>query len=282
MPPPSVSVIYLCFLPYGLQCLIDFITSYKEFNAGITHDLVIVFKGSQQPHETEPFLHILDQQNIAFQQLTYTGRELDISTYYWAAKQLQSEDVFFLNTRSKILASNWLYHFFNSSKANTKTIFSATGSWQSHVTTAFILNKSRDEKNNLLQTNIKKYLLLLKASTFWWYYFPLFPNPHIRTNAFFINRKLFLSLKLHSIVTKRDAHRFESGRNSFTVQLKSKGYDVALLSKGGEAYSEENWSGSKIFWSADQENLIIADNQTEVYASSDYESRKGLKTIVWG
>ncbi len=277
----SISVVYLCWLPYGIKCFNDFIDSYKKFDAGINHDLVIVFKGAETPADTSPFIDILKNHQILFQQLSYTGDELDVATYYWTAKQLHCEYMIVLNSRSRILTKNWLLYYYSSSKANPKTVLSATGSWQSYISSVFAKQKLIYEKKIPFGKNVSKYKLFIKAATLWYYYFPLFPNPHIRTNAFFINRELFISLSIRKIVSKIDAYRFESGRHSFTNQLKKKGYEVALLSNEGRIYSEKEWPMSNIFWKGNQENLIIADNQTEIYLIADIGYKKLLSWLAW-
>lgn len=282
METASVSVLYLCWLPYGVDCFQDFVDSYKKFDAGIDHDLVIVFKGWTQPDDTLPFIRILQAGNIKFHQLSYTGDNLDVSTYYWAAQQLHAEYILFLNTRSRILAVNWLRHFYELSRNIPTSVFCATGSWQSYASSVFTIHKFTYERNKSVKQNFDKYKLFMKAATLWWYYFPLFPNPHIRTNAFFINRELFLSLQIGKVFTKIDAYRFESGRNSFTNQLRRKGYQVALLSKDGKMFTEKEWPVSNIFWQGFQENLLISDNQTEAYFHSDIENKKLLKRLAWG
>jgi hypothetical protein len=44
----------------------------------------------------------------------------------------------------------------------------------------------------------------------------------------------------------------------------------------------EQWHLSDTFWRRNQENLLVADNQTRKYESSDSPSREIYSLLAWG
>ena len=125
--------------------------------------------------------------------------------------------------------------------------------------------------------NIKKYLGLLKRKL----YFHSFPNPHIRTNGFMISRGTLNQIVSRPIRTKMDAYRFESGKLSLTNQIKKLGLQTIVVGRNGQGYDIEHWQNSNTFWIYDQENLLVADNQTRAYTHGDNTKKLFLSTVAW-
>ena len=138
------------------------------------------------------------------------------------------------------------------------------------------------EKGKSIIDHYKKYKLLIKAMIYWRLKFPDFPNPHIRTNAFMINRKLMLRIKYKRLKNKFMAYIMESGRNSITKQVLSMGFDVVVIDRWGGNYNIEQWPDSKTFWIDDQQNLLISDNQTRLYEKAEEEEKSKLAYLAWG
>jgi len=113
-------------------------------------------------------------------------------------------------------------------------------------------------------------------------YFDGFPAEHLRTNAFMAERRLFAGLQFGSLKRKMDAYRLESGRNSITRQLQRRGLRALVVDREGDAYEPERWHLSNTFWQANQERLLVADNQTRLYANGGLERRELLSAYAWG
>jgi len=113
------------------------------------------------------------------------------------------------------------------------------------------------------------------------YQYGRFPNPHIRTNAFMIERKKFLSLKFPAFVSKQDVYRFESGRRSLTRQILASGLKPVVVGRDGTMYEISEWRSSSTFWTNEQDNLIIADNRTVDYAQGERSFRTKLENFAW-
>ena len=255
--------------------------SYISNNAGHSHNLVIIFNGIEFENDTEPYVAYALEKGIRFDQLRYfEGQDLEV--YKKAASEVSSEYVMFLNSYSVLLAESWLLKYVNAYLQSSVGIVGSSASSQSYYSTY----RNKFSWNWNKQIPFKEYIanlkLKIKAMVLWRFYFPPFPNPHIRTNAFFMNRKLFLSLKYNNPISKFHAYTIESGKNSITRQTLKKGLRILIVDKFGETYDIMKWDSSNIFWIADQENLLISDNQTRYYQNSDTTERKYLTHIAWG
>lgn len=278
-----ISVIYLFYTPYGLEHFNCFIESYSKFSSNVKHQLVIALKGCN--HNDEIVTHckkIFDDKKIEPQFLFVPNLGFDINAYQYILNQINTTYAICFNTKSIILHENWLDIY--QEHCNEKLgIIAATASFQSHLST--VLNEENWFYNfeKKLTENLKKYLLLLKANTVWRFYYKKFPNPHVRTNAFLVNKAIFLSLDIKNPLTsKRKAYVLESGFYSITNQLLQKKLIVGIIDKNGKFFDVKNANLSNTFWKNNQEDLLIEDNQTALYRNASNSEKKELSLLAWG
>ena len=130
---------------------------------------------------------------------------LDLPAYALAAHQLEHERVCFLNSYSTILADGWLGQLSHALDDAKVGVAGATGSWESQAE-------------------------WVRGKPMYWPYqlailprvrqdYPRFPNPHLRTTAFMLDRPLLLEAGFERAADKRDTYLLESGHHSFTRQL---------------------------------------------------------------
>ena len=81
---------------------------------------------------------------------------------------------------------------------------------------------------------------------------------------------------------KISAYRFESGKDSLTNQVRRLGERVLVVGCDGEGYEPERWHLSNTFWQHCEENLLVADNQTEFYMAADQTGRAEMAQYAWG
>jgi hypothetical protein len=112
--------------------------------------------------------------------------------------------------------------------------------------------------------------------------FDRFPAPHLRTNAFVASRELMLSTGMPRIRRKADAYRFESGRASLTSRVLKAGERAVVVASDGAIYDPDGWDRSGTFWQGHQEQLIIADNQTDGYERAPLALQRLLSAFAWG
>jgi hypothetical protein len=108
-----------------------------------------------------------------------------------------------------------------------------------------------------------------------------FPNIHIRTTGFLVDRSLLLSLDLPTIQTKDDTYAFESGPNSLTRQIMARGLLPYVVDCAGTAWHWERWPISQTFWSGEQERLLLSDNHTRAYMSASSTMRAWYRRAAW-
>ncbi len=276
----SVSVVYLSWLPYGIDYLKNFIESYKNHSPGLDHRLVLIFNGVAHSDKLKDFIAYSEQHLEEFQIFTMNSGQ-DIEAYFTIADQLTSEYILFLNSFSLFNTGEWLKVFVDSMSPEMGVV-GASGSFQSLYSTVNYENAWSWENKLSLHQQFRKYKLLLKNKFYWRFLIKSFPNPHIRTNAFMVRRSEFISIKRPKLKRKFDAYLFESGKKSLTNQMLKKGFQVALVGKNRQKYLISDWPDSKIFWVNEQENLLVRDNQTDLYEKSDVGYRLKLTKLAWG
>ena len=276
----NVTVVHLVWLPYGIELFRSFIGSYVRYPAGADHRLLILFNGIKDEAETRAYHELIGKYGITYSSKYLSGGQ-DIDAYFFAAKEIKTDYLFFLNSFSVLNTSDWLLKYIPAFDSSTG-IISATASNQSHVSLVFQNNNFRYESSKGFLINFRKYKLMLKAFFYWRSLFKPFPNPHLRSNAFMIRRDIFLSLKRIPIKNKLDAYRFESGRNGMTIQILKKGLHALVIDKHGKTYEPHEWKDSKTFWWANQENLMISDNQTRIYDNASPAEKEFMSKTAWG
>jgi len=266
----------------GAEPLARFLSSYQSHTSGIDHDLLLVFKGfdaetlDQELEELlKPYPHF---------RLFVGDWGYDISAYFRATKRFQYRFFCFLNSFSEILADNWLLNFYRAINQENVGMVGATGSYQGYhedlesAPKAHATVKRARWKQEVLKLPYMKKLNMVEKRLL----YPVFPNPHLRTNGFMIRRELMMSLRPQLTLTKRMAYRFEAGARSMTNQVLSARKTILVVDKIGEQYDIDDWMGSKTFWECDQENLMISDNQTRKYQASDFDMRELFHWYAWG
>jgi hypothetical protein len=111
---------------------------------------------------------------------------------------------------------------------------------------------------------------------------PDYPNPHLRTNGFIIDRHLFLESRPSNVVTKESAYLYECGPNSLTRKILSNGKKAVVVGRDGMCYDVEAWPQSRTFRLQDQANLLIHDNQTRAFEAMNRSEREAFSAMTWG
>lgn len=225
-----------------------FLYSYKKYNSGVKHDLYIIFKGFNNKASLKKAEYML--KSLKCKKLYLEDKGFDIGSYIEAARKVDSNKICFLKTSSRILSDNWLLKLSINLDQPNVGLVGATASFESlHAYNAL---------------------------------FPVFPNPHIRTSGFMIKRKYFIRLCSEvSIESKDDAWLFESGPFGLTNKIYTQGKEAVLVGKNGRGYTKNFWRGSNIYRVALQDNLLIADNVTDLYMDSTSTWKNGFFFASW-
>lgn len=277
---PGICVAHLVRKVNDLAAMRAFAESYRAHPAGAAHELLVIYKGFDG--EADAAEHETLLSGISHKRMFVDDTGFDIGSYLAAARSTPCDYFCFLNSFSRIECDGWLAQLSAHAVRPDVGIAGATGSWQSietdfHDVAAVHLRRPRPFYKRWILAGMLRCRYYYRV----WGRFPAFPNPHLRTNAFMVARRLFLELRVPRLRGKWDAYRFESGMASLTRQVLSMGLKALVVGADGRGYAPEEWLQSGTFWTKDQENLLVSDNQTRAYAEADTTERTRLSHHAW-
>lgn len=275
----DVGVVHLIRKKNGLGPLEEFITTYRAHNAGISHDLLLIFKGFDTPPNLDGYADLL--QGIPYTPLFVSDHGFDIGPYFVVANEFDYRYFCFLNSFSVLTTSGWLAKMYEHIRKEEAGLVGATGSWESIYSTQLWSIRNRRRPFTPRRLAGTALMHLQTQTTCSERFFAPFPNPHLRTNAFMISRDVMLRLRAGPIRSKLDACRFESGKQGMTQQVQAMGLQPLVVGRDGKGYSVEEWPESCTFRSGEQANLLVADKQTRYYARQDAMTKHSLSACTW-
>jgi len=295
-------VIALCHLvraANGIEPFDRFLRSYERHDAGVEHELVIIFKGFGDPGDLGPFRERMAGHG-ALREIATGDEGFDVGSYLSAARQLGHERLCFVNSFAEVLADRWLGILDDALSEPGTGLAGATGSWASHRSAALYLTGVGGKYRQVLgprrvgrpalasvagdPENVSTFPRLSAAVGLpeELLMFPGFPDPHLRTNAFLISRELFLSLKASSPTSKGGAYRFEAGYRGMTRQVLKRGLEARVATRDGGSLPAGEWPDADCYWQGTQRDLLVADNQTRLYEEASLATQQVLAAFAWG
>jgi hypothetical protein len=294
----GIAVVHLARKRNGIAPFEKFLESYREHAAGMAHELVILYKGFHGDGDTRD--HEARLAGLPHRLELIADRGFDVHAYFDAVERLEYDSYCFLNSYSRILADGWLEKLHRAVARDGVGLVSATGSAQSFGSeiaayreqvqalppgkrlVTRVVGRLRDLNPG---TQIHRvWLWILRTAGVWDPVrdFPPFPNYHVRTNAFMGARATLRRVRLPPMPVKMSAYKFESGVDSLTRQVLDLGMRVLVVGRDGEAFPPERWHASNTFWQARQENLLVADNQTDLYMTANPAQCAEFARHAWG
>lgn len=307
-----IDVIYLYRVDDGEAAARNFIDSYRAHTAGADHELHVIFKGFRDRRTLETAKSLFA--DLSFNSIEMEDGGYDIGSFFHAAKLVSNCRIIFFNAFTSLLADNWLRTFDRALSVREVGVVGATGSWQSlssyyevlmrlafhelsrplaHLASTLVGGRRHIETQSFTRdarlmrvkrtARIRGLHLLLRPDRYFLrlYQYGRYPNPHLRTNAFMIERARFLALQTKTFERKADAYSFESGRRSMTKQIIAQGLRPVVIGCDGKVYEIDEWGASSTYWAGEQANLIVADNRTRQYQNGDSELRQRLHDYAW-
>ena len=267
----TIGLVHLVWGPLGPAPLRRFLGSYNAHPAGIEHELTIVLNGVAQAEVSSPGLR-----NALSAELVGTDHRLisleqpllDLPAYGISGRESAHSRLCFLNSYSVILADGWLAHLARALDAPGVGIAGATGSWESQA--------------EWVRGSTRFWLYQLAKSRGMRRDYPRFPNPHIRTTAFMLERATLLGLELERARDKRATYLLESGRRSITRQILDAGQRVVVVDRQGDFHEIAQWPDSHTYRSGAQQGLLVADRRTEDWQHASPWLRRRLTRDAWG
>lgn len=294
----QIGVVHLIRSKNGIEPFERFLASYQRFPAGQSHDLILIFKGFTFRRGLAAYDRLLA--NIPHKRLYLADFGFDLRPYFKAVESFDYQYFCFFNSFSQILAPDWLAKLYRSASLEGVGIVGATGSYESFS------ENSRKREQMLAELDwisrlrwrighalgaptpqlvvLRLLAWMLRAVGIWDLrrHFPGFPNPHVRTNAFMASREVLRRVRMWPMLFKLSAFLFESGHRSLTNQIMRLGFRPMIVAGSGRAYEIEQWHQPNIFRQGLQQDLLVADNQTEAYLSARQERRDELSRLAWG
>jgi hypothetical protein len=260
-----IGLVHLIRAVNGQEPFARFLDSHRAHRPGAEHDLVLVLKGFPSHQAAAPYLSMAD--DLSPETIFLPDRGFDLAAYGEAARRLGHERVCFLNSYSVILVDGWLGRLTDALEQPDVGLVGASASWESQA--EWMRGRARHWPQQLvgLPGARRDY--------------PRFPNPHIRTSAFMLDRLALLNMGLERAADKRASYLLESGWQSITRRLQEQDLRAAVVGRDGKTYDVEEWPGSHTFRSGDQENLLVADNQTQSYQMASSRRRRRLARDSW-
>jgi hypothetical protein len=316
--PAVIAVVHLVWGPLGAVPLREFLASYRRHEAGVEHELVMLFNGVSE--ESRPVLQA-ELEGVEHRLLMTAEPMQDLAAYAYAAGRLECERLCFLNSHSRILVPDWLAMLDHALDQPRAGLVGATGSWasvHSAVLNAFLLpntyrhiipkrSVTREQMRAIeheleaarkpgggeatppselprrtLSNSVLSTLKSFRPMPEQLLRFEPFPAHHVRTNAFMLERSIFAAVRMGRVARKMDAYLLESGRASLTRQVQGMGLRTLVVARDGAFYDHEQWPASGTFWQGDQQELLVADNQTRSYTNGGIDRRRVLSAFAWG
>lgn len=313
-----VAVVYLARAAEGLGPVMAFADSYRAMPAGADHELIVVVKGEATPDVKSGLEAAFARIACRFVGMADTGFDLD--AYAEAARRLPHAHVCFLNTFSIVLAAQWLRYLYTEALRPGVGLVGATGSFESNHDSLRFMQQVVWRHARIVQAGgtvpraferhfdwILEHLVpqlrgaddggtpLAGEFASWWSQrcaaepvfeallaFPPFPNAHVRTNAFVMERERFLRFVGRPAVTRLDTSRLESGPASLTRLVRQSGLGVRVVGRDGRAYAPADWPRSRTFRLGAQDNLLVSDNRTRDYERSSQGWQTTHAWLAWG
>jgi hypothetical protein len=294
----GIAVVHLVRRRNGTQPFARFLESYRAQPAGVGHELVLLLKGFRGGADLQEHERLLA--GLPHRRELIADEGFDLDAYFAAARRLEYRYFCFLNSFSRILDADWLAKLHRWIVRDGVGMVGASGSWQSINRAAAPgtrarpagaaprgllerLNRAlRDPRPGMLRRRLWSALLRLSGALRAGRDFPPFPNYHLRTNAFMAARETLLRVRFEPLRSKLAAYKLESGNDSMTRQVLALGLQVLVVGRDGEGYAPERWHESNTFWRSRQQNLLVADNQTDTYLSLEPSWAAELSAHAWG
>jgi hypothetical protein len=296
-----IAVVHLVWGPLGTTSLRDFVASYRRSEAGVEHELVVLFNGvgDDQLPAFEAEL-----EGVAHRPLRLAEPVQDLAAYRQAVALLDHRRICVLNSHSRIRAAGWLSALEAALSSRGVGLVGASGSWASmrsyalyHVGLPSAYQSVWPDRRATLEQfraldqertgvpverGVLRHLHTARALAGMTIGFPSFPAEHLRTNAFMAERQLLAHALRRSPRRKVDAHRMESGVNGLTRRVQKSGLRAVVVDRFARSFEVEEWPDSETFWQGEQGGLLVADNQTEDYQRASPTRRRLLAGYAWG
>ena len=245
----------LCYLARGADAdwshsIERFVAAYQRFTPAADHRLYVIYKGFARRLELDRARSLFAR--LDSKEVHVDDTRFDIGAYVDALPDVAEDLLCFLNAFSEPACEAWLAKMAVNFGQPGVGLVGATGSFER------------------MPANSRG--IVAK-----------FPNIHLRSNAFMIERETFLSItRDFDFGEKTDAFLFESGPQSMTRRIRARGREVLVIGRNGRGYRPSWWPHSRTFRCGTQSNLIVVDNQTRNFDAMHWDEKRYCAQATWG
>ena len=273
----ALGLVHLVWAPLGPEPVRVFLRSYRAHPPGIDHELAIVLNGASPDADRSGSRSggalsredlLAELEGIEHRLIVLDRPMPDLAAYGLAARALPHPRLCFLNSYSVILADDWLAILAHALDHPHTGLVGASASWESQ--SRWIRGRARYWPYQLIRLRGARRD------------YPRFPNPHIRTTAFMIERAIVMAMNLDTAHDKRATYLLESGRRSITRQILERDLRAVVAGRDGRVYGVKDWAVSRTYRSDEQDNLLVADRRTEDWFTASPRLRRRLSRDAWG
>lgn len=288
MSSAPIAIAYLARgIDAGLPALRCFLDSHAAHPPGTPHRLHLLAKGWDAAGRAT----LGDWAAAAGARVTDLPDDgFDWGAYARFAAQAEETQCLFLNSHSEVLQAGWAAKLREALAGRRVGAAGCSGSWASPmlslpVSGRVIRELLRQGDRHAAREHWK--FFWREAPKSWWRgarRTPLYPNVHLRSNAFLMETALFRRFMDRRGIpaTKEEAHALEHGRAGLTRWLRWRGLGVRVATADGRSLAPRHWPTAQGYVTPGQPMLLIADNLTRGYAANTLELRRAQEVAVWG
>lgn len=216
-----IALVHLARKQNPPEAFTNFWKSYVDHDSGADHDVIIIWKnfiGADHPN-------VSDKANVRHVVMPDQGRDIDV--YFKVSKMFDYDVFLFLNSWSEINKDGWLNDMRNAMRDRVGLVgaFSSQESHRTNIIQGFRKIWTPSPLWEKLVRPIHGCYRWLRLGI----HVPPYPNFHVRTNGFMIRKEVMLQIHKPFIFDKIIAWKFESGRDSLTMQVRRLGHEIVCL-----------------------------------------------------
>lgn len=249
-----------------------FFESYKKYQSGIEHTLIIASKIWEERSEEEYTTFDRHIRDLGAKTIDLSNNKYEFGVYYQIAKESKADYIVFLVSTSEICSENWLLkltkHFTlnpNLKYVTTSVSYSPTPILP-YLDEAIIRKKHHVAtiKSTFLHSLSNTVAVIKNIATINPSYQA--PHPFIRTNVFAIERLLYLDIiRTNNLSQKKiSSYHFENGRQNLIKFILDRNFEYGIIGSDGHCYKENDWLKNQIAANFDTSNILIKDREDDL------------------
>jgi glycosyltransferase involved in cell wall biosynthesis len=159
----KIAVVYLARIKDGIWNFVEFADSYRKYDSGYEHDLVVVVKGTCDSFQEAAISSIFAEFSPQFVFVS-DNIGVDLQAYRLVAKQIPHEKILFLNTHARLAGANWLLIYINALASPQVGLVGAFGSYESLYNSWQSIYRAQFEFGNgsISLVNFRRFKWILK------------------------------------------------------------------------------------------------------------------------